>query len=365
MRADSPVQTLADLRGRTVAHRRRRLAAGHAAAAVAAARRGPAPRRPDGDGDVAVRRFDIGVGLHGDHIGGERDAARALFGADPVDAACMIDSNLLLFAPRGRPAVRLGPGPRADGAVRPLHDDRGPVRRRHADQALRRAAARHGLRRPATCARCWTWKGSSSGCRRAWRATRNSSAPSTRPASTTPRAPSVRATTDLDGLGLDDGGHLLVDRALAALPPGDRLTVTGSHPALRVHLAAWCREHGHRLAADTETSAAGGNDGPVEIVKGTAGEQRWRDANRAGGGRRPAGRARRPALGPGRPRRARRSRRPAHRRRMDRTRARLGRHRPPAVRGRGRQPVGSRDGGRLDRRTRRCRTRSSAPSCSS
>jgi phosphonate transport system substrate-binding protein len=54
--------------------------------------------------DVAVRRFDIGVGLHGDHIGGERDAARALFASDPadrVDAACMIDSNLLLFGREG------------------------------------------------------------------------------------------------------------------------------------------------------------------------------------------------------------------------------------------------------------------------
>ena len=40
--------------------------------------------------DVRVRRFDIGVGLHGDHIGGERDAARALFGADPVDAAALV-----------------------------------------------------------------------------------------------------------------------------------------------------------------------------------------------------------------------------------------------------------------------------------
>jgi hypothetical protein len=51
-----------------------------------------------------VRRFDIGVGLHGDHVGGERDAARALFAADPadrVDAACMIDSNLLLFGREG------------------------------------------------------------------------------------------------------------------------------------------------------------------------------------------------------------------------------------------------------------------------
>ena len=54
--------------------------------------------------DVRVRRFDIGVGLHGDHIGGEREAARALFAADQadrVDAACMIDSNLLLFGREG------------------------------------------------------------------------------------------------------------------------------------------------------------------------------------------------------------------------------------------------------------------------
>jgi len=54
--------------------------------------------------DVTVRRFDVGVGLHGDHIGGERDAARALFAdapADRADAACMIDSNLLLFGREG------------------------------------------------------------------------------------------------------------------------------------------------------------------------------------------------------------------------------------------------------------------------
>ena len=54
--------------------------------------------------DVTVRRFDVGVGLHGDHVGGERGAARALFATDPadrVDAACMIDSNLLLFGREG------------------------------------------------------------------------------------------------------------------------------------------------------------------------------------------------------------------------------------------------------------------------
>jgi ABC-type phosphate/phosphonate transport system substrate-binding protein len=51
-------------------------------------------------GEVAVRRYEVGVGLHGDHVGGERDAARALV-AGQVDAACMIDGNHLLFAREG------------------------------------------------------------------------------------------------------------------------------------------------------------------------------------------------------------------------------------------------------------------------
>jgi ABC-type phosphate/phosphonate transport system substrate-binding protein len=50
--------------------------------------------------DVKVRRFDVLGGKHGDHIGGERDAARALL-AGEVDAACMIDGNHLLFVREG------------------------------------------------------------------------------------------------------------------------------------------------------------------------------------------------------------------------------------------------------------------------
>jgi len=50
--------------------------------------------------DVDVRVYDVLAGKHGDHIGGERDAARALL-AGEVDAACMIDANLLLFAREG------------------------------------------------------------------------------------------------------------------------------------------------------------------------------------------------------------------------------------------------------------------------
>src|ERR1700761_2744029 len=98
--------------------------------------------------------------------------------------------------------------------------------------------------------RCSTSKVSRSGARPACPATSTWSARSTRRASTTTRARSPRrttardgnpvmATTDLAGLGLDEGGHLLVGRALGRLAPGGRLTVTGRHPALRLHLAAW------------------------------------------------------------------------------------------------------------------------------
>jgi ABC-type phosphate/phosphonate transport system substrate-binding protein len=50
--------------------------------------------------DFIVRRFDVGVGLHGDHVGGERDAARALI-AGEVDAACILAANHLVFSREG------------------------------------------------------------------------------------------------------------------------------------------------------------------------------------------------------------------------------------------------------------------------
>jgi ABC-type phosphate/phosphonate transport system substrate-binding protein len=51
-------------------------------------------------GSFEVRRFDIGVGLHGDHVGGERDAAQALV-TGQVDAACMLDASHLTFTREG------------------------------------------------------------------------------------------------------------------------------------------------------------------------------------------------------------------------------------------------------------------------
>ena len=50
--------------------------------------------------DFEVVPHDVLGGKHGDHIGGERDAARALM-AGKVDAACMIDGNHLAFLQDG------------------------------------------------------------------------------------------------------------------------------------------------------------------------------------------------------------------------------------------------------------------------
>ncbi|MET0325021.1 MAG: PhnD/SsuA/transferrin family substrate-binding protein [Ilumatobacteraceae bacterium] len=50
--------------------------------------------------DITVRRFDVMVGKHGDHVGGERDAVAALLDGS-ADAACVIDGNHLAFAKEG------------------------------------------------------------------------------------------------------------------------------------------------------------------------------------------------------------------------------------------------------------------------
>ncbi len=81
---------------------------------------------------------------------------------------------------------------------------------------------------------------------------------------------------DLQDLGLEEGGHLLVKRALARVSVGGRLTVHGAAADLRVHLRAWCRAQGHAVEWPAE--------GAVAIVtRGDAEAGRWRGAERAGG----------------------------------------------------------------------------------
>jgi ABC-type phosphate/phosphonate transport system substrate-binding protein len=96
VRTDSPAQGLADLRGRTLGfgavdspqatlipldHLR------HEASLLAGR-------------DYRARRFDVLGGKHGDHIGGERDAAQALMRGE-IDAAWMIAGNHRAFAMEG------------------------------------------------------------------------------------------------------------------------------------------------------------------------------------------------------------------------------------------------------------------------
>jgi phosphonate transport system substrate-binding protein len=53
-----------------------------------------------GGTDCEIVHYDAFGGKHGDHIGGERDAAKALIMGD-VDAACLVDSNHLRFIQEG------------------------------------------------------------------------------------------------------------------------------------------------------------------------------------------------------------------------------------------------------------------------
>jgi len=95
VRSDSPIKSIADLKGHRVgvgavdSPQATLLPLSHLRA------NGAAPFV-----DFEVARHDLLGGKHGDHIGGEREAARALI-AGAVDAACMIDSNHLLFINEG------------------------------------------------------------------------------------------------------------------------------------------------------------------------------------------------------------------------------------------------------------------------
>jgi ABC-type phosphate/phosphonate transport system substrate-binding protein len=84
---DGLVRTVADLRGR-------RLATGASdspqATLIPLGLLRQAGLNPDTN--LSVLRFDVLVGKHGDHVGGELDAFRAL-GRDEVDACAMLDLN--------------------------------------------------------------------------------------------------------------------------------------------------------------------------------------------------------------------------------------------------------------------------------
>lgn len=87
VRAESEIAALGDLRGKTVAVGAKDSPQATLIPLGLLQRQGLEPGR-----DFAVQRFDVLVGKHGDHIGGERDAFRALERGD-AQAAAMLDLN--------------------------------------------------------------------------------------------------------------------------------------------------------------------------------------------------------------------------------------------------------------------------------
>jgi ABC-type phosphate/phosphonate transport system substrate-binding protein len=95
VRADGPVRSLRDLTGRVVAVGAADSPQATLLPLLHLAEAGVEPGR-----DFEVQRHDVLVGKHGDHVGGEREAAQALI-AGRADAACMIDGNHLAFSNEG------------------------------------------------------------------------------------------------------------------------------------------------------------------------------------------------------------------------------------------------------------------------
>ena len=92
------------------------------------------------------------------------------------------------------------------------------------------------------------------------------------------QATSLPQTIDIKSMGLDQGAHLLIKRALDQLAIGDTLRVQGSAPDWDMHLLAWCRSHGHAVSFVADHA---------DIVRGPYQSGRWHgavqsgDANRA------------------------------------------------------------------------------------
>lgn len=84
---------------------------------------------------------------------------------------------------------------------------------------------------------------------------------------------------ELEDLGFDRGGHLLVAHALRRLPTGHEIEVRGSDPSLRADLGAWCRVQGHSVAWDTPEE-----DDPLvaRVTRGDRDLRRLAGAERAG-----------------------------------------------------------------------------------
>ncbi len=81
---------------------------------------------------------------------------------------------------------------------------------------------------------------------------------------------------NLENLGFDEGGALLIKRALRAAGPDGQISVAGSAPELELHLRSWCRAEGHGF------QWLGHGDAQAVITASSLGAARWSGSDRAG-----------------------------------------------------------------------------------
>jgi len=93
---------------------------------------------------------------------------------------------------------------------------------------------------------------------------------------------------DIEDLGFDRGAHILIKKALADIPVGEKIGVRGCAPDVAVHLRGWCRSQGHEIiwpesgAAGKEVHPPGVSPLVACIVRGSATSGRGRHAETAG-----------------------------------------------------------------------------------
>jgi ABC-type phosphate/phosphonate transport system substrate-binding protein len=95
VRANSPFSSLSDLKGKTIA-----VGASDSPQGTLIPLNRVAESGLDPFHDCKVLYHNVMVGKHGDHVGGERDAARAL-ASGAADAACVLDANYGVFINEG------------------------------------------------------------------------------------------------------------------------------------------------------------------------------------------------------------------------------------------------------------------------
>ncbi|CAN5477403.1 hypothetical protein BH10PSE17_BH10PSE17_02820 [soil metagenome] len=84
------------------------------------------------------------------------------------------------------------------------------------------------------------------------------------------------ATIDIESLGLDQGAHWLIKRALANVEAGQLLSVEGDSPDLQLHLRTWCRAQGHEVTFPDASSSR------AFIKRGPSQQGRWTGAHDSG-----------------------------------------------------------------------------------